>query len=92
MLILLSGPDDAPYSAHNAVLAAENMLLEATELGLGSCYIISPILALNGTNNRDLAQKTAIPDAHRVQWAVIVGYAAFENKFSLGDRTRKGLC
>lgn len=90
VLILLSALDDAPYSAHNTALAAENMLLEATELGLGSCYLVSPTLALNGKNNRDLAQKVGIPDAHRVQCAVIVGYAAAENKFSLGERTRKG--
>lgn len=66
------------------------MLLEATELGLGSCYLVSPTLALNGTNNRDLAQEAVIPNGHRVQCAVIVGYAAAENKFSLGERTRKG--
>ena len=90
VLILLSAPDDAPYSAHNAALAAENMLLEATELGLGSCYLVSPTLALNGKNNRDLAQKAGIPDGYIVQCAVIVGYAAAENKFSLGERTKKG--
>ena len=41
VLILLSGPEDAPYSALNVALAAENMILTATELGLGSCFTIS---------------------------------------------------
>lgn len=90
VLILLSGPTDAPYSAVNAALAAENMLLEATELGLGSCYLVSPTLALNGTKNQELAKEVGLPDNHTVQCAVIVGYAAEENKFSLGERTQRG--
>jgi len=90
VLILLSGPDDALYSTHNTALAAENMLLEATELGLGSCFLVSPTLALNGRNNRDLAQEVGIPDGYSVQCALIVGYAAAENRFALGERTRKG--
>ena len=45
VLILLSAPANAPYSVVNTALAAENMLLEATGLGLGSCHIITPTLA-----------------------------------------------
>ena len=90
VLILLSAPANAPYSAFNTALAAENMLLEATGLGLGSCHIITPTLALNGENNRDLAQEAGLPDSYVVQCAVIVGYAAAENKFTVAERTRKG--
>jgi FMN reductase [NAD(P)H] len=90
VLILLSAPANAPYSAVNTALAAENMLLEATGLGLGSCHIITPTLALNGENNRDLAREAGLPDGNVVQCAVIVGYAAAENKFTAGERTRKG--
>ncbi|MBN1831252.1 MAG: nitroreductase family protein [Deltaproteobacteria bacterium] len=90
MLILLSGPTEAPHSTANAALAAENMILEATGLGLGSCYVVSPALALNGEKNRDLAQEAGIPDGYTLQCGVIVGYAAAENKFSVGERTMKG--
>ena len=90
VLLLLSGPADAPHSMRNTALAAENMLLEATGLGLGSCYLVSPTLALNGENSRDLAQEAGIPDGYTLQCAVIVGYAAAENKFSVGERTRRG--
>jgi len=48
VLILLSAPADAPFGTANTALAAENMLLEATGLGLGSCYLVSPTRALNG--------------------------------------------
>ena len=90
VLILLSGPTEAPHSTANAALAAENMILEATGLGLGSCYVVSPTLALNGEENRDLAQEAGIPDSHKLQCGVIVGYAAGENRFSVEARTKKG--
>jgi nitroreductase len=79
------------FGAHNAALAAENMILQATELGLGSCYLASPTFSLNGPKNRDLAHRAGIPDGYAVQCGVIVGYAAAENKFILGERKPKGV-
>lgn len=90
VLILLSAPADAPFSVANAALAAENMLLEATGLGLGSCYLMSSTRALNGDNNRGLAKETGVPEGYAVQCGIVVGYAAAENKFSLGERNKKG--
>jgi FMN reductase [NAD(P)H] len=90
VLILLSAPADAPFGPVNTALAAENMLLEATGLGLGSCYLVSPTRALNGESNHDLAQEAGVPKGYTVQCAVIVGYAAAENKFSLGERSKRG--
>ncbi|MCF8061168.1 MAG: nitroreductase family protein [Deltaproteobacteria bacterium] len=90
VLILLSAPADAPYAAFNTGLAAENMLLEATGLGLGSCFLVSPTLALNKEDNHDLAQEAGIPDGHTLQCAIVVGYAAAENRFTVGERARKG--
>jgi FMN reductase [NAD(P)H] len=90
VLILLSGPAEAPNSAFNVALAAGNMLLEATGLGLGSCFLRSPTWALSGKENRALAQEVGIPDGYALQCAVIAGYAAAENKFTLGERVRKG--
>lgn len=88
--ILLSAPPHIPTSPFNIALAAENMILEATGLGLGSCFLLSPTRALNGKDNADLAQEAGIPDGYRVQCVVIVGHAAAENKFSVGERSRKG--
>jgi hypothetical protein len=65
-------------------------LLQATGLRLGSCYLVSPTRALNGDGNKDLAKEAGVPEGHAVQCAVIVGYAAAENKFSLGERKKKG--
>lgn len=90
VLLLLSGPADAPYSAVNSALAAENMVLEATGLGLGSCFIVTPALALNSTENGALAQEAGIPEGYALQCAVLVGYAAAEDPFTLAERTKKG--
>ncbi len=90
VLILLSAPADAPLGVVNTALAAENMLLEATGLGLGSCFLMSPTRALNGDANHDLAQKAGVPEGYTVQCAIIVGYAAAENKFSIIDRSKRG--
>ena len=90
MLILLSAPTESVYSAANTSLAAENMILEATELGLGSCYLVSPTLALNAAENRALAQEAGIPNGYALQCAVIVGVAAAENKFTVRERAKRG--
>lgn len=42
-----SDPDTQAMSTANTACAGENMLLAATELGLGSCYLMSPTMAFN---------------------------------------------
>jgi FMN reductase [NAD(P)H] len=89
VLILFSGAEKLPFNAANTALAAENMLLEATGLGLGSCFLVSPCWVLNKNNNLDLAKEAGLPKGYTVQCAIIVGYPAPENKFS-GERTERG--
>ena len=91
VLILLSAPDESPYGDMNVSLAAENMMLTATELGLGTCFLISPSLALNGDKNAELAKEACIPNGYSLKCALIVGYAAPEDKYTLSERTRKGV-
>lgn len=38
-------PNTANMAVQNAACAAENMLLAATDLGLGSCYLMTPTMA-----------------------------------------------
>jgi nitroreductase len=90
VLILLSAPAELPNSPFNAALAAENMLLEATGRGLGSCFLMSLTRALNDATNQALAKEAGIPDGYKVQCGVIVGQCAAENKYSVAERTAKG--
>ena len=70
----------------NVATAAENMLLQATELGLGSCFLLTPSYALNAEQNSALAREAGIPEGYAVQCAVAVGYTADETKFRLAQR------
>ena len=90
VLLVLSTPADAPSGAMNVALAAENMLLQATGLGLASCFLRTPAMALNGTKNGGLAQEAGVPDGYAVQCALIVGHADAQNRFTLDERARKG--
>jgi nitroreductase len=90
VLMLLSGPSNAPFGAINAALAAENIILEATGLGLGTCLLLSPAPVLNDAKKRDLAEAAGVPEGYTVHCAVIVGHAASENKFSYAERVPKG--
>jgi FMN reductase [NAD(P)H] len=90
VLIILSGPADAPYTALNVATAAENMLLQATELGLGSCFLRSPAFALNAEENRAVAREAGILEGCVMQCAIVVGHTADENTFRRGERVARG--
>jgi len=90
VMIILSGPVDAPYTALNVATSAENMLLQATELGLGSCFLRSPAFGLNAEENRALAAEAGIPEGSSMQCAVVFGYTADENKFRRAEREPRG--
>lgn len=86
--IIVSGPTNDPYAAIHCALAAENMLLQATDLGLASCFIVSPSLALN--NDVELTREVGLPDGYGFQCGVIVGYPADTDPFSNPHREPKG--
>jgi nitroreductase len=90
VFFILSGPSDAPYTQLNVATCAENMLLQATELGLGSCFLRSPAAALNDPENRELAAEAGIPEGYRMECGVIVGYTDDPDKFRRMERERHG--
>lgn len=59
-------------------------------MDLGSCFLVSPTLALKGEENRDLAQEAGIPEGYTLQCAIVVGYTGDENTFSPGVRKKRG--
>lgn len=87
VVILLSGPD-GPYTGVNCALAAENMLLEATERGLASCFIVTPGLALRA--DEALARDVGLPEGYAFQCAVLLGYPAASDPYTNAEREPKG--
>jgi nitroreductase len=85
--ILVSGPA-GPYTGVNCALAAENMVLQATELGLASCFIVTPGMALGA--DVALAQEAGLPEGFAFQCAVLLGYPAATDPYSNPERERRG--
>ena len=64
-------PNTAGMARANAACAGENILLAATELGLGSCYLESPTLVFNIP---DVAAAAKIPEGALPQAVIVFGY------------------
>ena len=73
-LLVFSGPDSNPYAQANASCAATTAGLAATALGLASCYVVTPCLALNP--DPALRKRCGIPDGFAAHCGLLVGYAA----------------
>ncbi len=86
--IVLSAPKDGMYGGVNCALAAENMLLAATGLGLASCFIVTPGLALGA--DAELAAATGMPEGFAFQCAVLLGHAAGTDAYSTTERAPTG--
>ncbi len=83
VLFLFSTPEGAPYSEACASCAATSLTIAATELELGSCYVIAPLLGI-GTVPK-LGKQIGIPEGFVPICGVIAGYAngnAFETSKS----------
>ncbi len=81
ILILLSAPE-GPYSKLNAACAATAMTIAATDQGLGSCFVITPTLALDGANK--LSERLQLPEEYFPVCGVLLGYAG-EQAFVTAD-------
>ena len=77
MLIIVSSkkPEDNAFAENvaysNAAIIAHNMSLEATDLGVGSCYIWGAIAAL--ATSPDIVAELNLPDGFIPCCAVVLG-------------------
>jgi FMN reductase [NAD(P)H] len=90
VVILLSGPSDMPITQLNCAVAVENMLLQATALGLGSCFLRSPCYALNNPANAAMAREAGIPEGSQMECGMVFGYVDDETKFARMVREPRG--
>jgi nitroreductase len=73
VLILVLGAREVVSSVIDCALCAENMLLAAWALGLGSCWVGSAALV---GQNPDLLAALKVPDDHQIVAPLIFGYPA----------------
>lgn len=90
VVIFLSGPADMPITQLNCGVAVENMLLRATELGLGSVFLRSPTYSLNDPANAALAAQAGIPEGWKMECGLAIGYTDDATKFARMEREPRG--
>jgi nitroreductase len=74
-LIVICGDTSSPYSAADSWLAAENLMLAACAMGLGSCVVGCAVPALNEPATK---QRLGVPEKYAAVAPIIVGYPAEE--------------
>ncbi len=70
LLIFVSGAKSV-YTVYDCSMAAQNMMLAAYSLGIGSCWIGT---AVSTANNPKVKADLGVPDDHDVHAAIIFGY------------------
>jgi FMN reductase [NAD(P)H] len=83
-------PSDMPITQLNCAVSVESMLLQATELGLGSCFLRSPCYALNNPANAPLAREAGIPEGSQMECGLVFGYIDDEKKYARLEREPRG--
>ncbi|BBL68376.1 nitroreductase family protein [Methanoculleus chikugoensis] len=73
VLVLVLGAQNAISSFLDCALCAENMMLAAWALGIGSCWIGSAALV---QENPDLLTALKVPDDHQIVAPLVFGYPA----------------
>ena len=75
-LIIICGKTDSPFYSADCWLAAENMMLAACAMGLGSCVVKNALPALN---LNDVKAQLKISDKYTAVAPIIIGYPNQEN-------------
>lgn len=85
VLFLINTKKDSMFGERDASAAAENIMLEATDLGLGSVYVMGGAVKLNDYN--DIQKELGIDSDF--QTSVIVPVGKIAEKPELEDRSQR---
>lgn len=87
-LILLVGPREVLTARDNANIAAQNIMMLAASLGLGSCYMGCITVGCNVLKYRPLIKALNLPKGTTVHQAMVIGYPTFKLK-NMPDRKKR---
>lgn len=73
-LIIVAKDKSNPYSGVDCGLFAQNVLLSAESMNIGTCVIGNMASILNNPDNKDLLAELNIPDTHEVIFGIATGY------------------
>lgn len=73
-LIIVGKDKSNPYSAVDCGLLAQNILLSAESMNIGTCTIGNMASILNDPDAKDFLKEINMPDTHEVVFGIAVGY------------------
>jgi nitroreductase len=74
-LVIISGDSRSPVPLDSdCAAAAQNMLLAAESLGLGSCWIYFVLMAFDSPEGNELRGELKIPEGYRPYCSAVLGY------------------
>ena len=79
-VIIMFGPKDFLFSAEDCAAAAENMMLAADSLGVGSCYIGQGWTAFADPYGQEILQKWGIRTDYYAVMQLLLGYPRPEDR------------
>lgn len=85
LIFMINTKKDSQFGNRDASAAAENVMVEATDLGLGSVYVMSGALALNKLP--DLQKELGMDEGYETMVLLPIGYAA--DKEQAEDRSNR---
>lgn len=78
VVIIVSGDESAMSPRLDTAAAAENMLIAAESLGLGSCWVGMLRLCVNGEVGKPIVEKFNLPEGYLPYFAVVIGHKGTE--------------
>lgn len=79
-VITLFAPKNFLFSVDDCAVAAENMMLMADSLGIGSCYIGQGWMAFADSYGQDVLRQWELPVTHYAVMQLILGYPREEDR------------
>jgi nitroreductase len=76
VVILATGEAGSPTVACDCAAGLQNMMLAASSLGLGSCWVHAPTRLAEGAETSALRAELGIPESHVIFGSIALGYAA----------------
>ena len=79
LMLIFSAPAENPYGVASCSNAATTAALVATDIGLGSCYVVTPTLTL--AHDAAIAKKAGVPSGFKAACCLLAGYTDDPKKY-----------
>jgi nitroreductase len=78
-VIIISGEENYTYAPSDCAAAAENILIAAESLNIGSCWIASVLPLFASEKSEEYIRELGIPEDYKPMCSIALGYKADQN-------------